>query len=186
MTNLGEASKMELMPAAGRVPDQVAYVFEELEPAVEKIGRRLGITRWLGWRYTADYLPKREYRGQPGNFESWGVVPEFSPAFEIIAPLSGESVFTEFLSSHGPGLHHLGYFVPSLDNERTRLNALGLEQVQYGGGHGVDGDGQIGYFELTEELTDDHASYVEIIEPPKHRHPFHFEYIVGEGLREAQ
>lgn len=181
MTNYGEAAQMTLLPAAGRAPDQVAYVFEELEPAIERIGRRLGLERWVGWRYADGYLPNREFHGKPADYESWGVVPESGPSFEIIAPLGGDSVFTEFLGAHGGGLHHLGYFVPSLADERARLAELGLEQVQYGGGHGVDGDGQIGYF----ELSDDHSSYLEIIEPPKRRHPFHFEYILGEGIRWA-
>ena len=170
MTTIGDRSDTELRPAAGRAPDQICYIVEDLEKGVRTIGQRLGIKRWLGWTYDAAYLPKRVFRGQPGNFESHGVIAEFGPSVEIVAPLSGDSVFSEFLAAHGPGLHHLGYFVPSVADERARLNALGLHEVQYGGGHGINGDGHISFF----ESTDGTGPYLEFIEPPEKRYPNHF------------
>jgi methylmalonyl-CoA/ethylmalonyl-CoA epimerase len=177
MPGFGDRTDTVLAPITARPPDQVAYVVEDLESAVQDLGRRFGVRRWLGWRYANGYLPNRTYRGRPGDFETWGVVAEFGPSLEICAPLSGSGVFTEFLEQHGPGLHHLGYFVPSLDDERARLRALGLEEVQYGGGHGMDGDGQIAFYETVGGA----ASYLEVIEPPKRRYPPHFEIIV-DGL----
>ena len=59
-----------LIPLPGRPPDQVAYVVPELEEGVQRLGRRFGVSRWLGWRYTSSYLPHRIFRGQPGDFES--------------------------------------------------------------------------------------------------------------------
>jgi glyoxalase/bleomycin resistance protein/dioxygenase superfamily protein len=171
MPGYGDRTDTAPVPMPGRPPDQVAYVVRDLEEGVWRLGRQFGVSRWLGWRYTADYLPQRVFRGQPGDFESHGVIPEYGPSLEIIAPLSGRSVFTEFLEAHGPGLHHLGYFVPSLDDERERLVARGLSEVQYGGGHGMDGDGKISFF----ETLDGAASYLELIEPPRRRFPPHFE-----------
>jgi methylmalonyl-CoA/ethylmalonyl-CoA epimerase len=171
MPGYGDRTDTVLAPVTGRPPDQVAYVVADLEEGVRRLGPRLGVSRWLGWRYTADYLPQRIFRGQPGDFESHGVIPEYGPSLEIIAPLGGRSVFTEFLDAHGPGLHHLGYFVPSVDAERERLVAQGLSEVQYGGGHGMDGDGRISFF----ETLDCAVSYIELIEPPRRRYPPHFE-----------
>ncbi len=178
MPGYGDHSDLSLIPLPGRPPDQVAYVVPDLAEGVQQIGRMLGIRRWVGWRYTADYLPKRRFRGAAGDFESWGVVADFGPSVEIIAPLSGTSVFTEFLDNHGPGLHHLGYFVDSLEREAARLVDLGWTEVQYGGGHGMDGDGQIGYYESVAGA----GSYLEVIEPPQRRYPSHFEMVV-EGLQ---
>lgn len=177
MPGYGDQTDTVLRPVIGRPPDQIAYVVEDLESSVQDIGRRLGIRRWLGWRYTTDYLPNRRYRGGPGDFETWGVIAEFGPSLEICAPLTGKGVFTEFLEAHGPGLHHVGYFVSSLSDESKRLQALGLEEVQYGGGHGMDGDGQIAFYETVGGA----ASYIELIEPPQRRYPPHFEILV-EGL----
>ena len=55
--------------------------------------------------------------------------------------------------------------------ERDRLIAQGLTEVQFGGGHGMDGDGKISFF----ETLDGAASYLELIEPPARRFPPHFE-----------
>jgi methylmalonyl-CoA/ethylmalonyl-CoA epimerase len=170
----GDRTDTTLLPVTGRRPDQVAYVVPDLDEGVQRLGRSLGVSRWLGWRYTGSYLPNRIFRGQTGDFESHGVIAEYGPSLEIIAPLSGRSVFTEFLDAHGPGLHHLGYFVPSLAQERERLIAQGLSEVQYGGGHGMDGDGQISFFEIVGGA----ASYLELIEPPSRRYPPHFEILV--------
>src|SRR5260370_20264947 len=129
MPGYGDRTDTTLAPVTGRPPDQVAYVVTDLDEGVRRLGPRLGVSRWLGWRYTAGYLPQRMFRDQPGDFESHGVIADYGPSLEIIAPLGGRSVFTEFLDAHGPGLHHLGYFVPSLDEERDRLTALGLPEV---------------------------------------------------------
>ena len=174
MPGFGDQTDTVLKAFAKRPPDQVGYVVPDLDAGVRDLGRMFGVRRWVGWRYTADYLPKRRFRGAPGSFESHGVVAEFGPSLEIIAPLSGHSVFTEFLERSGPGLHHLGYFVKSIADERARMAALGLEEVQYGGGHGMDGDGHIGFYQPLAGIP----TYVELIEPPKRRYPPHFEILV--------
>ena len=175
MPGYGDHTDLDLTPIVGRPPDQVGFVVTDLEEAVHRIGRMLGVRRWVGWRYADGYLPNRRFRGSEGDFESWGVVADYGPSVEIIAPLSGTSVFTEFLDAHGPGLHHLGYFVPSLADEHARLTASGWAEIQYGGGHGMDGDGQIGFYESIEGA----GSYLEVIEPPQRRYPPHFEIVTG-------
>lgn len=175
MPGFGDHTDTILRAMSGRAPDQVGYVVPNLDEGVKQLGPMFGVKRWVGWKYSADYLPKRRFRGAEGNFESHGVVAEFGPTLEIIAPLSGDSVFTEFLDQHGPGLHHLGYFVKSIEEERARMKALGLEEIQYGGGHGMDGDGHISFY----KVLPDAATYIELIEPPKRRHPQHFEIVLG-------
>ena len=83
MPGIGDQSDTVLRPVAGRQPDQLAYVVDDLEPAVQDIGRRLGIRRWLGWRYTTDYLPIRRYRGGPGDFAARS---RWSPRSSASAP----------------------------------------------------------------------------------------------------
>ncbi len=42
---------------------------------------------------------------------------------ELIQPLQGENIYTEFLSRRGEGLHHLGYAVDSLSIVETLVHA---------------------------------------------------------------
>lgn len=173
MPGFGDQTDTVLRPFAARAPDQVCYVVPDLNAGVRELGRLFGVHRWVGWRYADGYLPKRRFRGSPGDFETHGVVAEFGPSLEIVAPLSGRSVFSEFLTKSPPGLHHLGYFVASIETERARMATLGLEEVQYGGGHGMDGDGHIAFYQPSGLAT-----YIELIEPPKRRHPPHFEIVL--------
>ena len=60
--------------------------------------------------------------------------------FELVQPVSGESVHKEFLEKHGEGISHLGFFVDDLDKELAKLVAKGFEVVTSGkfvGGGGL-------------------------------------------------
>ncbi|MFC1956651.1 VOC family protein [Chloroflexota bacterium] len=60
--------------------------------------------------------------------------------FELVQPVSGESVHREFLEKHGEGISHLGFFVDDLDKEVAKLVAKGFKVVTRGkfvGGGGL-------------------------------------------------
>jgi methylmalonyl-CoA/ethylmalonyl-CoA epimerase len=52
--------------------------------------------------------------------------------FEIIQPLKGETVYTEFLEKHGEGLHHLAFGVQDFDAEVADMQKRGFKVVQTG------------------------------------------------------
>lgn len=157
------------LPLLGRTPDQVAYVVPELHAAVERMARVLGIAEWNVWDYDGEYVPTRSYLGEPADYRSIVAMPSSGPALEIIQPITGPSIYTTFLEERGAGLHHVGYYVPSLADARAHFAALGLVEVLSGGGHGVDGDGAYAFFDLRDVV----GSYVEAIEAPARRHPPH-------------
>lgn len=169
--SIGDKSDITLASFLGRAPDQVGYVVHDFDGAVQEFGRRMGIRRWKGWVYDAAYCPQRWFRGKDEAWSSKVAIPEYGPQLEIIVGLEGESVFSEFLDARGPGLHHIGYFVPSLDEAIASLEAQGFEVVQRGGGHGVEGDGQFCFFDFTDVV----GSYLELIEPPAKRYGPQFE-----------
>lgn len=49
---------------------------------------------------------------------------------ELLRPVSGIGLHSEFLESNGPGAHHLGFLVDDLDAEVEAAGALGFERVQ--------------------------------------------------------
>jgi methylmalonyl-CoA/ethylmalonyl-CoA epimerase len=49
---------------------------------------------------------------------------------ELLQPVRGIGLHSEFLDSNGPGAHHLGFLVDDLDAEVAAANALGFERVQ--------------------------------------------------------
>lgn len=48
---------------------------------------------------------------------------------ELIAPLPGNQNLQRFLSSRGEGLHHLCYWVPSVEEELKKLKATGIKLI---------------------------------------------------------
>jgi len=168
VTEFGTASSARL-PLLNRAPDQIAYVVPELRAAVDRMGRILGIAEWLVWDYGGDYVPRRTYLGQEAEYRSVVAMPAFGPALEIIEPLTGPSIYTTFLEERGAGLHHIGFYVPSVADARAHFAALDVQEVLSGGGHGVDGDGEYAFFDLRDVV----GSYVEAIEAPARRHPPH-------------
>jgi methylmalonyl-CoA/ethylmalonyl-CoA epimerase len=52
--------------------------------------------------------------------------------FELIQPLKGETVYTEFLEKKGEGLHHLAYAVEDFDAEVAEMQRRGFKIVQTG------------------------------------------------------
>jgi methylmalonyl-CoA/ethylmalonyl-CoA epimerase len=48
---------------------------------------------------------------------------------ELIQPVEGKNIYTEFLDSKGEGLHHLGFQVDDLDAMLTELAKEGIEPI---------------------------------------------------------
>ena len=168
MTASGSAATTRL-PLLNRAPDQVAYVVPQLRPAVERMARVLGVEEWNVWDYDGAYVPSRVYLGREADYNSLVAMPAYGPALEIIQPVTGPSIYTTFLEERGAGLHHIGYYVPSLEDARAHFAALGMPEVLSGGGHGMDGDGAYTFYDLRDVV----GSYLEVIEAPARRRPPH-------------
>ena len=85
------------------------------------------------------------------------------PQLELLQPLDGPDILSEWLERHGEGLHHLGYEVRSLDETIAEMAHAGYECIQHGYGFGADGSGGFAYFETEHEL----GYLIEAIEPAK-------------------
>src|SRR5262245_10595958 len=62
---------------------------------------------WYVYAYTPPFLDG-ELRGQPAEFTYLGAEVQAGPVwFELLQPLEGRSLYTEFLEEKGEGLHHV-------------------------------------------------------------------------------
>ena len=61
-----------------------------------------------------------------------GGVRHLEAGAKLIQPVSGTSIYTEFLERGGPGLHHVCFEVDDIDAARARAEAGGLAVVQAG------------------------------------------------------
>ena len=120
------------MSPAVRTPVQTAWVTADLDATEAALTALLGAKKWVripGVQFGPDTCT---YRGRPADF-----VADISLSYagemqlELIAPTSGESIYTEFLRDRGPGLHHVCIETDDIDAELAAIGQ-GAEVVQRG------------------------------------------------------
>lgn len=149
----------------GRGPDQVGVLVDDLEAALERYDSLWGGGPWRCYRYAADTIPSVTYRGRPGAYSIWIALNQTAPQVELIHPVTGPSIYDEWIERHGAGLHHLGFWVDSLDATIASMEAAGYAVLQSGGGYGLDGDGGYAYFDTERDFD----VVLEAIEVPARR-----------------
>ena len=153
-------------PFLGKGVDQVAVLVEDLDRAVETYWKLLGIGPWRLYTYRKPFVPTMSYRGRPGDYGMRVGLATAGPLIvELIQPLAGESIYAEFVSKHGFGLHHVGIVVTDLRAVVAEAEAAGWSVVMSGAGYGLDGDGAYAYLDTEESL----GITIEDIELPKRR-----------------
>lgn len=151
-----------LLSGRGTAPDQVGIVVPKLEDAFVAYGMDID---WRCWTYGPDTLQRLEFRGGPGRFRMRIALSQTVPQLELIESEQGPNVYEEWAELHGYGLHHLGYFVESLEAVTVEMASAGIEVLQAGYGLGSDGSGGFVYFDTHAIL----GYIVEAIRPPARR-----------------
>jgi methylmalonyl-CoA/ethylmalonyl-CoA epimerase len=108
---------------------QVGVVVKDLERSIRYLTEVFGIGpfRTIDWPPADRTDLQRLYHGQPGNFTARMAFADLgSVELELIQPVTGESVWADFLEEHGQGIHHI------------RFNTFDMEPlVQYLAGHAI-------------------------------------------------
>lgn len=152
---------------------QVAVVVRDLQKSLEQYWTGLGIGPWRVFTFAPPQVKELTLRGQPADFAFRAAFASVGDIiWELIEPVRGESLYTEFLREHGEGLHHVGVYVPSLDEALVTASEAGYAVIQSGRGYGRDGDGGFAYLG-TEDVI---STIVEVIEVPRERLPPDFIY----------
>ena len=152
---------------------QIAFVVEDLEASVAEYSDRLGVGPWTAWELGPDVLSTMTYGGEPVEFSfrhalAWSGETQL----ELVQPLNGPSIFADHLSSHGPGLHHIGIIVDDHTRIVSEFEESGYRVLQSGAGFGAEGDGAFCYFDVGHSI----AGVVELISPPRTRRVPLFQY----------
>lgn len=150
---------------AERPVEQIGIVVRDRERALRSTTGRWGGSRWVCYTYGPQMLRAQTFRGEASTFRMRLALNDQTPQIELIEPVDGPSLYHEWLEQHGEGIHHLGFFVPSIERTMAEMEALGHPVIQSGVGSGLDGDGGFAYFDLTAEL----GVIVEAIERPARR-----------------
>jgi methylmalonyl-CoA/ethylmalonyl-CoA epimerase len=114
---------------------QVSLVTFDLRKVIDAL-LTLGIGPWRTFTFDENTVTERTYRGKPGNFAFKNALADMPGLmWEIIQPLSGESIYSDFLKAHGEGgVHHLFFECNDLtwDEKTAALEAAGFPCIQSG------------------------------------------------------
>lgn len=165
---------MAQSPSGMRSVDQVAVVVRDLDAAMKRYVDQLGIGPWDVYTYGPHLLHTMTFRGEERPYVmKLALAMVGATMYELIETVEGPNIYEEFLAERGEGLHHLGYYVESIDAAIDEMAAKGYALLQSGRGFGVDGDGAYAYFDTERDF----GCIVEAIEQaatlrePDYRYP---------------
>jgi|GraSoiStandDraft_5_1057265.scaffolds.fasta_scaffold65079_2 catechol 2,3-dioxygenase-like lactoylglutathione lyase family enzyme len=126
----------EAMPLPVQSPTQIAWVTTDLDATETALTGLLGVRKWVRI-LDVHFAPETcSYHGKPADF-----VASISLSYlgdmqlELISPVRGENIYSDFLRESGPGLHHICVEVQSpeqFDAACSDAEALGAAVVQQG------------------------------------------------------
>jgi catechol 2,3-dioxygenase-like lactoylglutathione lyase family enzyme len=137
----------------GKQFDQVAFVVDDLDRAVDKFTKIYGIQSWNVWSGLAHGQINKVYRGKPGNYE-------FSCAYGFVGDLmvelchhdGGESVYKDWLDSNGPSLHHLGFRLETKQELEEAAASFERQGAPLAMGGEIEGLGIWAYYDTVDQL----------------------------------
>jgi len=152
------------------LPDvaQICIIVPDLDKAVETYWERFAIGPWHFYTYGKPLVKRMTRHGKPYDYRMKVALSYIgNMRIELIEPLEGDTVYSEFVEQHGYGVHHLGVLTKDMDTALKDAEECGLTMTQDGAGFGPDDDGHYAYLD-TEHLL---GTTIELIERPKRRNP---------------
>ncbi len=140
---------------------QICFVTRELKRTLDHF-LTLGIGPWRIQTMGPATLSETELRGEPHRYSlRTAVAMAGGIVWEVIEPLDGPSIFDEYLSARGEGIHHLGFHCPG----RTFAEAIeefkgrGFHVIQSGRWMKAAGNAFLGTYDAL-------GAYIEIWDRP--------------------
>lgn len=113
-------------------PDQIGVVVKDITKAMEAYSNLFQwgpfdvIEREFTWLTSI-------YRGKPSNFKYRIAYAKLGAIqLELIQPLEGETLHSEFLEARGEGLHHFGILIDRFAERVAAMKQMGIKVLQSG------------------------------------------------------
>lgn len=116
---------------------QIGVVVADLDKTIQQLSEIFGIGpfRVIDWPPEGRSDIQKFYHGKPGNFTArMGFTELGSIELELIQPVSGDSIWADFLRERGGGIHHIRFNVDELEPVQDYLLGKGIEAAQHGSG----------------------------------------------------
>lgn len=116
---------------------QIGVVVKDLDKSIQALGDIFGIGpfRTIDWPPAGRTDIEKFYYGQPGDFTARMAFTELGPVeLELIQPVSGRSIWADFLDQHGEGIHHIRFNLEDLEPVLEYLAGHNIGVAQMGSG----------------------------------------------------
>jgi methylmalonyl-CoA/ethylmalonyl-CoA epimerase len=112
---------------------QIGYVVRDLEKSCLEYSKRLGVGPWDIYTFRPPDLRDAIYRGNPINHSFLiAILWNQTTQLELIQPLTGVNIYTDFLDRHGEGLHHIKEWVDDCSSALDEYRNRGIAVLQSG------------------------------------------------------
>ena len=113
--------------------NQVAIVVKNLQKAMDSYYSILGIGPWNVYSWEAPLVYDRKYHGRPARArEKIATAQVGTVQLKLCQPIEGDSIYQDFLTEYGEGLHHLSFLVDNVDETTEILAEEGFPCLQSG------------------------------------------------------
>jgi catechol 2,3-dioxygenase-like lactoylglutathione lyase family enzyme len=98
-----------------QTPVQIAWVTHDLDATEKALTGLMGAKKWVRMPDVTFGPDACTHRGRPADFTAdISLSYAGDTQLEVIAPVRGESVYSDFLTTAGPGLHHVCLEAPDV------------------------------------------------------------------------
>jgi methylmalonyl-CoA/ethylmalonyl-CoA epimerase len=152
----------EKSPALFKVKEitQAGLIINDLSKIMENYWKIFGIGPWAWVHCNSPLAHDAQFKGKAVNFTGKvGFVGVGGVELEPIEPITGESMYKEFLDENGQGLQHLQFIVDNTEETTKILTQIGFPKFFSFGFN----EGEAMYFDARKELK----TVFEAFYPPK-------------------
>ena len=132
--------------------DQIGIVVTDLDSFTRELTRLFGIGPFRIMEWPVEGIdPQSTYYGVPGQYRlrlAFATVGKIQ--IEVVQPLEGQNIYSDFLREHGPGLHHFRLTIPEFDKGVEAMINDGIRNIA--SGTGVHVGSKWAYFDTTRNL----------------------------------
>lgn len=120
----------------------------------------LGIGPWSSYTFTPENTTNQTYRGEPSPFVMRVCFAQVGDIiWELIEPISGRTIFADFLERHGEGIHHVAFDCNGIPfpERLAEFERRGFHLSQSGSWMGVN---HFAFFETEDATTTCIETYI--------------------------
>jgi hypothetical protein len=112
---------------------QIAYVVKDLERAMRSFWEVFKIGPWDMYTFAPPALRESIVYGKPSDHTYRLAITWISDVqIELIQPLTGHSIYDEFLEKKGEGVHHIKLYYKDCQKALEELKRKGISVIQSG------------------------------------------------------